>query len=153
MLFTFGRVKFLNPGDMPWEREMELACPIHKIGPVNIYQTAKHGAWDGGGAPAFINALKPQVVLVNNGAAKGLGIPRGRGHYERMTRIPGVEGIWQSHMSPEGPAHNAPENMIANVDSNPEHAEVHWIKTTIKPDGTITVTNSRTKFSKTYTAR
>ena len=152
-LFTFGRVTFLNTGDMPWEREIELACPINKLGTVTIYQTTKHGGWDGGGAPAFINALMPQVVLVNNGANKGLGIPRGHGHYERMTRIPGIEGIWQVHMSPEGPAHNAPENQIANVDKNPEHTDVHWIKTSIKPDGTFTVTNSRTGFRKNYTAR
>ncbi len=59
-LFTFGRVTFLNTGDMPWEREIELACPINRLGTVTIYQTTKHGGWDTGGAPAFINAIMPQ---------------------------------------------------------------------------------------------
>jgi beta-lactamase superfamily II metal-dependent hydrolase len=153
VLFTFGRFKFLDPGDMPWERELELACPINKLGTVTLYQTAKHGGWDGGGAPAFINAIKPQVVVVNNGANKGLGIPRGHGHYERITRIPGIEGIWEEHMSPEGPEHNAPENMIANVDKNPEHTPVYWIKASVAQDGKFTVTNTRNGFSKSYTTR
>jgi competence protein ComEC len=152
-LLTYGRFKFLNPGDMPWERELELACPVNKLGTVTIYQTSKHGAWDGGGAPAFVNAIRPQVVLVNNGAAKGLGIPAGRGHYERMTKIPGVEGIWQVHMSPEGPAHNSAESMIANLDKDSEHTQVHWIKASIRADGGFTVTNSRNEFSRTYMTR
>ena len=150
VLLTYGKFKFLDPGDMPWEREMELACPINKLGTVTLYQTGKHGGWDGGGAPAFLYAIKPQVIVVNNGATKGMGIPRGHGHYERMTRSPGVEGIWEVHMSPEGPEHNAPENMIANIDKNPEHAQVSWIKASVTADGKIVVTNSRNRFSKTY---
>ena len=152
-LFTYGRFKFLDPGDMPWEREVEVACPINKLGTVTLYQTAKHGAWDGGGAPALINALKPQVVVVNNGTNKGLGIPRGHGHYERITRIPGIEGIWQVHMSPEGPDHNTAEDMIANTDKDPEHQQAYWIKASVRSDGKFTITNSLSGFSKAYTTR
>jgi beta-lactamase superfamily II metal-dependent hydrolase len=152
-LFTYGRFRYFNPGDTPWETEMELSCPVNKLGTVTVYQTTKHGAWDGGGAPAHLYALKPQVVVVTNGPNKGLGIPGGRGHYERIAGTPGIEGIWQGHMSPEGKDHNAPEEMIANLDSNPDHKPVHYIKASVAQDGTFTITNTRNGLSRKYTTR
>jgi beta-lactamase superfamily II metal-dependent hydrolase len=152
-LFTYGQFKYFNPGDTPWETEMELSCPVNKLGTVTLYQTTKHGAWDGGGAPAHVYALKPQVVVVTNGPNKGLGIPGGKGQYERIARIPGIEGIWQGHMSPEGKDHNTPEEMIANLDTNPDHTEVYYIKASASPDGKFTITNTRNGMSKAYLPR
>ena len=152
-LVTFGRFKFLNPGDTPWQTELELSCPVNKLGTVTLYQTTKHGAFDGGGAPAHLYAIKPQVVVVPNGPNKGLGIPGGHGHYERIAKIPGIEGIWQGHVSPEGKDQNTLEEMIANLDKNPDHQQVYWIKASVAQDGKFTITNSRNGFAKTYTAR
>jgi beta-lactamase superfamily II metal-dependent hydrolase len=152
LLLTYGNFKFFDPGDMPWERELELACPVNKMGTVTLYQTAKHGGWDGGGAPALLYAMKPQIIVVNNGPNKGL-LPASHGHYERMASSPGIEGIWQVHMSPSGPQHNAPENQIANLAKEADHKDVFWIKTSVTQDGKITVTNSRTGFSKSYMTR
>jgi beta-lactamase superfamily II metal-dependent hydrolase len=152
-MFTYGRFTYFNPGDTPWETEMELSCPVNKLGTVTLYQTSKHGAFDGGGAPAHLNALKPKVVVVTNGPNKGLGIPAGKGHYQRIANIPGIEGIWQVHMSPEGKDHNTPEEMIANTDTNVDHKEVHFIKASAAQDGTFTLTNSRNGFTKTYAPR
>jgi competence protein ComEC len=152
-LFTYGRFKFLNPGDTPWETELELSCPVNKLGTVTLYQATKHGAFDGGGAPAHLSALKPQVVVVANGPNKGLGIPGGHGHYERIARIPGIEGIWQGHLSPEGTGHNTSEDMIANLEKIPDHQPAHWIKASVAQDGKFTITNSRNGFSKTYMTR
>lgn len=147
-LMTFGKFKFLNMADLTWDKEMELACPVNKVGTVTLFQATHHGFFaDYSGAPALIWAIKPQVVVVNNGARKGLA----NNAYETMTKIPGVEGIWQSHKSSRNDdAHNTSEQMIANVD---QASDGHWIKAVVTKDGKFTVTNSRNDFSKSYTTK
>jgi len=73
VLVSYGKFKYLNLIDLDWEKEMELACPVNKLGAVTVYQTSRHGAFDGAGAPAFLDAIRPQVVVVNNGPRKGMG--------------------------------------------------------------------------------
>ena len=52
---------------------MELACPVNKLGTVNLYTINRHGGLDNSGTPALLGAIKPQVIVVNNGPRKGLG--------------------------------------------------------------------------------
>ena len=159
-LFTYGRFRFLDLADLDWEKEMELACPTNRLGPVTIYQAGRHGALDGAGAPGFLYAIKPQVVIVNNGPRKGLGGPSAGSpkpltkHYERLAKIPGIEGIWQGHLSllESDKASNTAEEMIANLEDSAD-CKGHWIRASVKADGSFTMTNSRNKFNKTYTAR
>jgi hypothetical protein len=95
-------------------------------------------------------AIKPQVVIVENGPTKGL--PSGA--YETLTKIPGVEGIWQGHRATRNDdAHNTSEPMIANLGTTQEETKGNWIKASISKDRKFTVTNSRNDFSKTYTTR
>jgi competence protein ComEC len=150
-LLTYGRFKFLDLGDLTWDREMLLACPVNKIGQVTLFQATHHGFFnDSSGAPAHVWAIQPQVVVVNNGARKGLGVNA----YQTLSEIPGVEGIWQSHRAiGNDDAHNAPEAMIANLEQTPAECKGHWIKASVSKDGKFTLTNSRNNFSKTYTAR
>jgi beta-lactamase superfamily II metal-dependent hydrolase len=159
-LFTFGKFKFLDLADLDWEKEMALACPLNKLGEVTIYQTGRHGALDGAGAPGFLNAIRPQVVVVNNGPRKGLGGPSPGSqkaqtvHYARLASIPSVEGVWQEHLSLFDTAkdHNTVEDMIANFEDT-AGCKGHWIKASVGPDGTFTVVNGRNGFRKTYRAR
>ena len=126
-----------------------------------------HGAFDGAGAPAFLNAIRQQVVVVNNGPRKGMGqvdatvkslTPRGAPYekiaYQRLSNIPGIEGIWQEHLSllDPDPTHNTSEDMIANLEDTAD-CRGNWIKASVALDGKFTVTNGRNGFSKTYTAR
>lgn len=159
-LFTFGKFRFIDLADLDWQKEMELACPANRIGPVTIYQAGRHGALDGAGAPGLLYAIRPQVVIVNNGPRKGLGGPSAgspkplTAHYDRLAKIPGVEGIWQGHLSLFNPdkSVNTSEDMIANFEESAQ-CQGHWIRASVRPDGTFTVTNGRNMFSKTYTAR
>ena len=157
-LFTYGRFRFLDLADLDWEKEMELACPVNRIGEVTIWQAGRHGALDGAGAPGFLHAIRPQVIVANNGPRKGLGGPSPGApkaltvHYERMARTPGIEGIWQGHRSLLDPDHNTAEDMIANLEDTAE-CQGHWIKASVGRDGSFIVTNSRNGFSRTYTAR
>jgi len=159
-LLTYGKFRFLDLADLDWEKEMELACPINRIGQVTIWQAGRHGALGGAGAPGLLHAIKPQVVVVDNGPRKGLGggstnspKPSTR-HYERIAAIPGIEGIWQGHLSllEKDKASNTSEDMIANFEESAE-CKGHWIRASVKPDGTFTITNGRNNFSKTYAAR
>ncbi len=149
---------------------MKLACPVNKLGTVTLYQTDRHGSWDGAGAPAFLGAIAPQVIVFNNGPRKGLGqvdanaktttpegtrvAPYERNGYARAARLPGIEGIWQGHLSllDKDPSHNTAPDMIANLEETAD-CQGHWIKASVQADGRFTVTNGRNGYSRTYTAR
>jgi beta-lactamase superfamily II metal-dependent hydrolase len=167
VLLTYGKFTFLNLIDLDWERDMALACPNNLLGKVTLYQTSRHGGFDGAGAPAFLGAIQPQVAIVNNGPRKGLGAvddrvrsltpgaaPYERVAYLRLAKLPGIEDIWQIHRSllDPDPTHNTAESMTANLGET-ENCEGHWIKASVAPDGKFTVTNGRNGFRKTYAAR
>jgi competence protein ComEC len=168
-MLTYGRFKFLALIDLDWEKEMELVCPINKLGQISIYQTSRHGSFDGAGSPALLGAIRPQVVVVNNGPRKGMGqtdtarsnnppgkavAPYEKNAYLRLASTPGVEGIWQGHLSliDPDPHHNTAENMIANLDET-AGCKGYMIKASVAQDGKFTITNGRNGFSKTYMAR
>jgi len=149
-LLTYGKFTFLDVGDLTWDREMMLACPVNKVGEISLLQATHHGFSNGqSGAPALIWSLKPQVVVVNNGARKGFS----NGGYETLAKIPGIEGIWQGHKSAmNDAAHNTADDMIANLDEGAAD-KGNSIKASVSKDGKFTVTNNRNKFTKSYTSR
>ena len=157
-LVSYGRFTFLDLADLDWEKEMEFTCPVNRLGQVSIWQAGRHGALDGAGAPGFLYAVKPQVVVVNNGPHKGLGGPSPGGskpltvHYDRIANTPGIEGIWQGHLSLLDREHNTAEPMIANLEDTAE-CQGHVIQASVAQNGTFTITNGRNGFSRTYTAR
>jgi competence protein ComEC len=169
-LLTFGKFKMLALIDLDWAKEMELACPVNRLGTVTVYQSGRHGSFDGAGAPALLGAIRPQVAIINNGPRKGLGqsddtvrsvtpagvkaSPYERNAYARLAKLPGIEGIWQGHLSllDKDPSHNTSENMIANLEDSAD-CQGHWIKASVAPGGRFTITNGRNGFSKTYTPR
>jgi len=75
-------------------------------------------------------------------------------HYERLAKIPGVEGIWQGHLSLLDPEkdHNTDQKMIANLEDTAA-CQGHWLRASVSPNGTFTIFNSRNGFSKTYKSR
>ena len=166
----FGDFTFLALIDLDWQKEMELACPVNRLGSITLYQSGRHGSFDGAGAPALLNAIRPQVVVINNGPRKGLGqqdaaakvttpagrkvTPYERNGYARLMQIPGIEGVWQGHLSllDKAPGHNTSDEMIANMEETAD-CKGHWIKASVQPSGQFTVTNGRNGFSRTYTAR
>jgi competence protein ComEC len=149
-LLTYGKFKFLDLGDLTWDREMMLACPVNKIGAVTLFQATHHGFSNGAsGSPAFVWALKPQVVVVNDGARKGFNADA----YEIISKIPGVEGVWQLHRAvASDAAHNTSEQMIANTEEGAAD-QGKGIKVTASKDGKLTVTNARNGYSKMYAPR
>jgi len=160
LLFTYGTFTFLDLGDFNWAKEVELSCPVNNVGEVTLYQTSRHGAWDDAGSPTHLYAIRPQVVVVNNGPRKGLGgtspgyTEVTTAHFDRIAKSPGIEGVWQGHRSLFDPAatSNTMEEMIANFEET-EECDGHWIRASVQSDGTFSVLNNRNGYSRTYTSR
>ena len=156
-LFSYGRFRFIDLADLDWEKELELVCPINLIGTVSVWQAGRHGALDGAGAPGFLSAIKPQVVIVNNGPRKGWGGPTGASrqrmtdHYQRVADATAIDDVWQVHASLFAGARNVADERIANLTEADDQA--HWLKVAVRSNGKFTVTNGRTGLSKSYTAR
>jgi hypothetical protein len=143
LLFTYGKFRMIDLGDLTWNKELELACPDNKIGAVEVYLSTHHGL-DASSAPPLVHALHPLVAIMNNGAKKG-GSPEA---WQTMHGSPGLEDIWQLHYALEaGKANNAPEAFIANLEEN---CQGNWIKLSAEPDGHFTVTNGRNGKTKAY---
>ena len=147
---TYGKFTFLDLGDLTWNKELELACPQNHLGRVTMFQATHHGFFgDRSGAPALVWALRPQVVIVNNGPQKGLGTDA----YDTIAKIPGLEDAWQVHTSlANDAAHNTAPDKIANAEPTGQ-CKGNFLKASISAGGKFTVTNSRNGYSKTYTTR
>lgn len=145
---TYGKFTFLDLGDLTWNKELELACPENRLGQVTLFQATHHGFYnDNSGAPAHVWAIRPQVVIVNNGPQKGLGANA----WETIAKIPGLEDTWQVHLAIDA-AHNTSEQKIANMEETPA-CKGNFLKASVSSDGKFTVSNSRNGYSKSYTVR
>jgi beta-lactamase superfamily II metal-dependent hydrolase len=147
-LLSSGRFQFLDLGDLSWNKEHEMACPVNLVGKVDLYQVTHHGM-DMSGAPQHVWAIQPQVAVMNNGHKKG-GTP---GFYEVLKKSPGIEDIWQVHMALNSDKdHNTAEPQVANLEPE-DQCQGHYIKAEVEKNGRYTISNSRNGFKKSYTAR
>lgn len=144
MRITYGQFHLVDLGDLYWNREHDLACPVNKLGQADVYLTTHHGKKTSG-SPQMVWALAPKVAVMNNGPDTG-------GSAEAWQTIhdsPGLLDLWQLHLATKNDAaHNVAEQFIANTSA--EKCEGRWIKIVARQDGTFTVTNSRNNFAKTY---
>jgi competence protein ComEC len=144
MLFTYGKFRFIDLGDLTKKKEIELACPNNLIGTVDLYLVTHHGL-DLSNAKALVHTLHPKVAIMNNGAHKG-GKPEA---WQIVHDSPGLEDLWQLHYAVDaGKDHNVPDQFIANLDEKNDAG--NYIKVTARPDGSFTIFNSRNNFEKTY---
>jgi competence protein ComEC len=145
-LLTYGKFRFLNLGDLTWNKELDLVCPVNRIGVVDVYLTTHHGM-NMSGPAALVHAIRPRVAIMNNGARKG-GTPEAL----RIVRsAPGLEDLWQLHYSLVADKNlNAPEPFVANLEEN---CLGDWLKLSASADGSFVVTNGRNGFSKSYPAK
>jgi competence protein ComEC len=144
-VLTFGKLRILDLGDLTWDKEMELMCPVNKLGLIDIFVISHHG-WLQSNSPALLGGIAPRVAIMDNSAAKG-GSPSA---WEIVDKSPRLEDLWQLHYSNEGgAAHNVATPFIANV-QGPDTG--NFLKLTAWTDGTFEVFNSRTETSKHYDA-
>lgn len=142
----FGKFRFVDLGDLTWNKELELVCPNNRLGPVDVYLTTHHGM-DASGPPAIVHALAPRVAIMNNGAKKGGAPPAWRA----VKASPGLEDLWQVHFALGGGKEaNVAEDMIANID---EACKGFGLMVSAEKSGAFKVTNERNGNSKQYAAR
>lgn len=140
----FGKFTALDLGDLLWNKEEDLMCPVTKVPTVDVYIVSHHGM-DMSGSTALVAALHPKVAIMDNGARKG-GTAEA---WDTMHAVPGIQDIWQSHFAVAGgAAHNSPENVIANMQETPDAGFA--LKLTAHKDGHFEVTNTRNGFTKKY---
>ena len=135
----YGKFRFLDLGDLSGEPLYSLTCPNNLVGQSEVYLVAHHGGADGSD-PASFAGIKPLVAVFNNGQRKGAQPPA-----LAAVKAAGVDG-WQLHRSANPGAENAPDDRLANLDETTSA----WIKVSASEDGSFTVTNGRTGYTKRY---
>jgi hypothetical protein len=161
LFLTYGKFRTIIMGDLNWNKEFDLMCPMNTLGDVDVYLVSHHGS-DTSGSAALVHALRPRAAIMNNGPRKGGAIQT----FQILSASPGLEDLWQNHYSVAGGSqHNRPEAFIANLDQGspaagapqgaaPVHVgTAHWIKLSANADGGFAITNSRTGFTKRYPSR
>jgi|SRR6202789_661948 len=145
---SFGKLKILDLGDLTWDKEMQLMCPVNKLGTVDILVVSHHG-WYQSSSPALVEAIHPRVAIMDNGANKGGSIPT----FKTLAAATDLSGkptqLWQLHYSNEAKDLNRPEGFIANP-PGPDAGD--FIKLTASPSGRFVLLNSRTGVAATYKA-
>lgn len=58
MIMALGNLRISDLGDLSWNKEYDLACPVNKLGTVDIYMTTHHGTATSG-SPQMVDALHP----------------------------------------------------------------------------------------------
>lgn len=125
--FRLGSFDFLDCGDLTWNVEKQLVCPVDKIGPIDLFQVTHHGM-DISNHPTLVGTIAPTVAVMNNGPRKG-GAP---GTVKLLRSIPSIQAAYQLHKNAQTPPEdNAEPTRIANVD--PKGGQ--FLKVSVEPDG------------------
>jgi competence protein ComEC len=144
VLITFGKLRILDLGDLTWDKEMELMCPVNKLGHVDVYIVSHHG-WQQSSSPALVWGIAPRVAIMDNGAKKG-GTPS---NWDIIEESPKLENLWQLHYSAEG---GAAHNVAADFIANPQGTDAgNYLVLIGRADGSFDVANPRMHEMKHYT--
>lgn len=143
VMISYGKLHILDLGDLTWDKEIELMCPVNKLGHIDLLVVSHHG-WNQSSSPALVDAIAPRVAIMDNGAKKG-GSPS---VWDTVERAPGLEDLWQLHYSEEGgPTHNVDSARIANLQGSDMG---NYLKVAAFPSGRLEVFNARTGAVKQY---
>lgn len=146
-LLTFGPFTFFDAGDLTWNLEKELVCPMNRVGHVEVYQAGHHGM-DVSNSALLIRALEPRVAIINNGATKGCD-PR---TLTTLEQTPSMQAVYQVHRNVRGDGSpNTDDARIANAERECKGA---FIKLSVEPGGKrYTVHVPSTGHAKTFETR
>jgi len=145
LVLRYGKFRFIDMGDLTWNYEQKLVCPLNLIGKIDLYQTTHHGL-DRSNSPQFIQAIHPTVAVMNNGPRKG----GPASVFETLRKSPDLQDIWQGHLALGTPKEvNTGEQMIANLEPTAE-CKGNLLNASVNSKGEFKITNLRNGFSKTY---
>jgi len=158
LLFTLGKFRFIELGDLSWNLSNALFCPNNPIGAVDAYVITHHArsypkeagelSWSWSSCPkSEVWGLRPRIAIGSLGSGAPIRRPDA---LEVVHASPGLEDLWQTRVVTVGAEkeYNAPEQFIANMGGRSETPA--YIKVSASPGGSFTVTNSRNSFTKRY---
>ena len=147
-LLTFGPFRFFDGGDLTWNAEADLVCPLNRVGgPVDVFQTDHHGL-DNSNNPVLLRTLAPAVAVVNNGPRKG----NEPGSFAALQAVSSHPAVYQMHRNVGAPASNTARERIANEEG--EDCAAHFIRLSVEPTGgTYSMWVPATGHHRTYTTR
>jgi competence protein ComEC len=146
-LLQFGPFKFFDGGDLTWNLEKDLVCPVNSIGTVDVYQTDHHGV-DLSNNPLLVRSLSPTVTVMNNGPKKG----GAELTLATLRSVPSIQTMYQIHKDLRGGKEfNTDDQFIANIE---EKCAGNYIKCSVDSTGTAyTISIPAKGFAKTYLTR
>lgn len=111
-VLSIGIFQFLNVGDLLWAEEHALACPVNKVGKIDLYQVTHHGQAESG-APQLVRAIEALASVMNNGPRKGGAAVT----FDRLAAAAGgLADVWQLHRAVgNNAAPNGPAEQTANL--------------------------------------
>jgi beta-lactamase superfamily II metal-dependent hydrolase len=125
--FKLGRFGFLDCGDLTWNVEKKLVCPVDLIGQIDLFQVTHHGM-DISNHPTLVKTIAPTVAIMDNGPRKG----GAAATVKLLKSLPSLKAAYQLHKNAAtGPEDNTDPSLIANAD--PKGGQ--FVRVLVEPDG------------------
>ncbi len=144
VLLRWGKARLLALGDATLRLENRLACPVDRVGPVDLMFASNHGS-ENAGSEALYQTLRPRIVMVSNGPTKGAD----GSVLTRLGAMPAPTTVWQLHFATRSPEANTAPERIANTDPLTDNN----LTVTISDQGGIAISNPRTGITTRYPPR